>query len=199
MVDAAAKSRDRPAVATPPVIDAPTEHADAPSVRPAPARSVLLEAPAPEKKARVTEAKGGTARREARRARAEGRDPAAEPSSWPEETAVEDAAGERAGRAPESVVASEAAMALDEADARGSAAPDRDEALEACRKAIATHREHAHRDERYTPDAEQQLALGQCYAKLGDETRARRWLERALAQPSTKKRARAALRRLAEE
>ena len=74
-----------------------------------------------------------------------------------------------------------------------------DSADEACRKTIADFQTRNRQDEDYTPDPEQQLALGRCYAKLGDAESARTWLERAAAHPKTEARAREALKGLASD
>jgi len=73
---------------------------------------------------------------------------------------------------------------------------DRDEAAEACRKTVADFEKRRRQDKDYTPDPEQQLSLGRCYATLGDTKRARTWLERATTHPKTKVRAQSALREL---
>ena len=73
---------------------------------------------------------------------------------------------------------------------------DRDAAAEACRKTIADFEKRIRQDEDYAPDPEQQLALGRCYARLGDTKRARTWLERAATHPKTKTRAQSALKGL---
>ena len=73
---------------------------------------------------------------------------------------------------------------------------DRDDAAEACRKTIADFEKRIRQDEDYAPDPVQQLALGRCYAKLGDTKRARTWLERAATHPKTKTRALTALNEL---
>lgn len=74
-----------------------------------------------------------------------------------------------------------------------------DKADEACRKTVADFQKRSRRDEDYAPDPEQQLALGRCYAKLGDIKRARTWLERAATHPKTKTRAREVLEGLASD
>lgn len=73
---------------------------------------------------------------------------------------------------------------------------DRDDAAEACRKTIADFEKRIRQDQDYAPDSEQQLALGRCYAKLGDTKRARTWLERAATHPKTKTRAVTTLKEL---
>ncbi|NNE18335.1 MAG: hypothetical protein HKN10_07655 [Myxococcales bacterium] len=53
------------------------------------------------------------------------------------------------------------------------------------------------RDEKgYAPEPEEALAIGRCYQRLGDTGKARTWLERAAADPVTKRRARKALQAL---
>ncbi len=53
------------------------------------------------------------------------------------------------------------------------------------------------RDEKgYEPAPEEELAIGRCYQRLGETAKARAWLERAAADPATKRRARKALQAL---
>lgn len=53
------------------------------------------------------------------------------------------------------------------------------------------------RDEKgYAPAPEEELAIGRCYQRLGETAKARKWLERAAADPATKRRARKALQAL---
>jgi tetratricopeptide (TPR) repeat protein len=84
-------------------------------------------------------------------------------------------------------------------EAEDKAKEDADKADQACKKTVASFEERRRRDVEFKPDPEQQLALGRCYAKLGDRKRARTWLERAIAHPKTRTRAQAALRELPTE
>ncbi|MDH3202463.1 MAG: hypothetical protein OEM15_16355 [Myxococcales bacterium] len=74
---------------------------------------------------------------------------------------------------------------------------DGDDTDATCRKTVADFEKRRRRDAGVKPDPEQELALGRCYAKLGDAKRARTWLERAAAHPKTKTRAQTALEELA--
>lgn len=71
-----------------------------------------------------------------------------------------------------------------------------DDADAACRKTTADFEKRRRRDADFKPDPEQELALGRCYAKLGDTKRARTWLELAAAHEKTKTRAQTALKKL---
>ncbi|NND29972.1 MAG: hypothetical protein HKN97_15430 [Myxococcales bacterium] len=89
-------------------------------------------------------------------------------------------------------VAEDAALAsaeLDEADAK------RGETAE-CRGEVTAFEQRLREDDGYAPTPEEQLAIGLCYQRLGDTAKARAWLERAAADPATKRRARKALRAL---
>lgn len=68
--------------------------------------------------------------------------------------------------------------------------------LASCKASVATFEKRLRDERRYEPEPEEQLALGRCYQTLGDEKKARTWLERAAAHPATKERATKALRSL---
>lgn len=76
---------------------------------------------------------------------------------------------------------------------------DGDDVDVACRKNVADFEERRRRDADFVPTPERQLALGRCYAKLGDTKRARTLLKRAAAHPKTKTRAQTALEKLATD
>lgn len=99
------------------------------------------------------------------------------------------AADARAAGAPRKV-----ALASESADEEAKEYGD--DADAACRKNVADFEKHRRLDADFKPDPEQQLALGRCYAKLGDTKRARTWLERAAAHEETKTRAQTALKKL---
>ena len=88
-----------------------------------------------------------------------------------------------------------AALTSDSAE-QEEAKEDIDDANLACKKTVASFEERRRRDVDFEPDPEQQLALGRCYAKLGDTKRARTWLERAATHAKTKPRAQSALEKL---
>jgi hypothetical protein len=72
----------------------------------------------------------------------------------------------------------------------------KEDSIATCRRRVAEH-ESADEDRAdATIDAEQALALGRCYQRLGNEKSARRWLRRAAGEPVTKARAERALREL---
>jgi len=89
-------------------------------------------------------------------------------------------------------VAEDAALASAEADDRDA---KRDE-TSACREKVSAFERRLQDDEGFAPAPEEELALGRCYRRLGDTAKARRWLERAAADPATRRRARKALRAL---
>ncbi len=97
----------------------------------------------------------------------------------------------------------EAARRLRRAEARRTprlAAQERKEdAIAACQRRVEEHEGAEHDEADATIDAEQALALGECYQKLGKKTKARRWLTRAAGEPATKLRAEQALRGLDAE
>ncbi len=88
------------------------------------------------------------------------------------------------------------AVALASESADEEAKEDGDDTESACRKTIADFEKRRRRNTDFKPDAEQELALGRCYAKLGNTKAARIWLERAAAHEKTETRARKALQRL---
>jgi hypothetical protein len=69
----------------------------------------------------------------------------------------------------------------------------KDDSISACRRRVAEHERGEHADADAAIDAEQALALGSCYQKLGKKRKARRWLTRAAADPVTRARAEQAL------
>ena len=84
-----------------------------------------------------------------------------------------------------------------EAAAPRLAAQERKEdAIAACQRRVEEHEGAEHDEADATIDAEQALALGECYQKLGKKTKARRWLTRAAGEPATRLRAEQALRGL---
>lgn len=72
----------------------------------------------------------------------------------------------------------------------------KEDAIAACQRRVAEHEGVEHDEADAAIDAEQALALGECYQKLGKKTKARRWLTRAAGEPATKLRAEQALRGL---
>ena len=64
------------------------------------------------------------------------------------------------------------------------------------RAQIAAFEQRLRDDERYEPGPEEELAIGRCYQTVGDTAKARKWLQRAAADPATKQRARKALQTL---
>ncbi len=101
--------------------------------------------------------------------------------------------GRAAGAASTVVLADESA----DREAKKELKEDDDDAT--CRKTVADFEKRRRRDTGFKPDAELELALGRCYAKLGDTKRARTWLKRAAAHPKTKIRAQTALEKLATD
>jgi hypothetical protein len=72
----------------------------------------------------------------------------------------------------------------------------KEDSIATCRRRVAEHESaYEHRADA-TIDAEQALALGRCYQRLGNEKSARQWLLRAAGEPVTKARAERALREL---
>ncbi len=146
-----------------------------------------------------------TARRQAPRAKkrrdALARKPAPEAEAQKRELAPAAAPAFAAGQdvaqrsASGGAVAEDAALAsaeLDETDAK------RDETAE-CRGEVTAFEQRLRKDDGYAPTPEKQLAIGRCYQRLGDTAQARAWLERAAADPATKRRARKALQALPVE
>ena len=91
-----------------------------------------------------------------------------------------------------SAVAKDADLAsaeLDDLDAKS------DEPSE-CRVKVTAFERRLGDDESYEPPPEEELAIGRCYQRLGESAKARKWLERAAADPATKRRARKALQAL---
>jgi hypothetical protein len=89
-------------------------------------------------------------------------------------------------------VAEDAALASAEADDMDA---KRDE-TSACREKISAFERRLEDDEGSAPAPEEELAIGRCYQRLGDTAKARKWLERAAADPATRRRARKALQAL---
>ena len=69
----------------------------------------------------------------------------------------------------------------------------------ACQKRLAKLEQRADDQKGGKTDPEEALAIGRCYQAVGDVPEARRWFERAASEPSTKERAKRALRELADE
>lgn len=67
---------------------------------------------------------------------------------------------------------------------------------EDCKARVAAFERRLSDDKGYEPEPEEELAIGRCYQSLGDTGKARTWLQRAAADPATKRRARKALRSL---
>ncbi len=81
--------------------------------------------------------------------------------------------------------------ALDSAEL-GDMDAKRDETSE-CRDKVMAFERRLRDEKGYAPAPEEELAIGRCYQRLGDIPKARKWLERAAADPATKRRARKAL------
>jgi hypothetical protein len=109
-------------------------------------------------------------------------------------------AKQRAGAPVAPAVARQAAGARkaspEAATPRLAAQERKEDAIAACQRRVAEHEGAEHDEADATIDAEQALALGECYQKLGKKTKARRWLTRAAGEPVTKLRAEQALRGL---
>lgn len=65
-----------------------------------------------------------------------------------------------------------------------------------CEAKIRAFERRIRDDDRYEPGPEEALAIGRCYQTVGNTAKARRWLQRAAANPATKRRARKALQTL---
>jgi len=89
-------------------------------------------------------------------------------------------------------VAEDAALASAELDAVDA---KRDETSE-CRDKVTAFERRLRDEKGYAPAPEEELAIGRCYQRLGETAKARTWLERAAANPATKRRARKALQAL---
>lgn len=193
------------ALESPPVAEAPDEErlAGAPSSKEAAMAAVddVADA-APLGVAESAKSAARTARRQAPRAKkrrdALARQSAPEAEAQKRELAPAAAPAFAAGQdvaqrsASGGAVAEDAALAsaeLDEADAK------RDETAE-CRDEVTAFEQQLREDDGYAPTPEKQLAIGLCYQRLGDTAKARAWLERAAADPATKRRARKALQAL---
>ncbi len=134
------------------------------------------------------------AKRKARRSSARQLEAAGPP---PTETVGVGAEAMDMAEAPaEEVGAADAARAEVSPAAEEGAKAEADDSELACKKTIGSFEERRRGDADFRPGPEQQLALGRCYAKLGDEKRARTWLERAAAHAKTRTRAQAALKEL---
>jgi hypothetical protein len=172
------------------------------------------EAPAAVAKGRANRS-GGPARKQA--ARAKKRPEAVAQRTVKPETDREDLALAGAGAAPEAkseaketsvamrsaadVAASapapsEAAFGVGEGAAEADSSAD---ARLACRAKVEAFENRLRDERRFRPAPEEQLAMGRCYQTLGDEKKARIWLERAAEYPKTKERATAALRSLSAD
>ena len=81
------------------------------------------------------------------------------------------------------------AVKLDDSDAKSG---ERSQ----CAAKITAFEQRLRDDERYKPEPEEELAIGRCYQTVGDTAKARKWLQRAAANPATKQRARKALQTL---
>ena len=91
---------------------------------------------------------------------------------------------------------SQAAFGVEEVAAEADSAADE---RSACRAKVEAFEKRRRDERRYRPGPEEQLAIGRCYQTLGDEKKARAWLERAAGHPETKERAAAALRSLSAD
>lgn len=82
-----------------------------------------------------------------------------------------------------------AEVALEDSDPKGAEKSE-------CKAKITSFEQRVRDDERYEPKPEEELAIGRCYQMLGETAKARKWLQRAAADPATKRRARKALQAL---
>ncbi len=89
-------------------------------------------------------------------------------------------------------LAEDAALSSAEADEMDA---KRDE-TSTCRDQVTAFEQRLRDDEGFDPAPAEALAIGRCYQRLGDTAKARKWLERAAADPATKRRARKALEAL---
>ncbi len=89
-------------------------------------------------------------------------------------------------------VAADADFADKESEDRGAKSGE----AEACKARVAAFERRLGGDKGYEPGPEEELAVGRCYQTLGDTAKARTWLQRAAADPATKRRAQKALRSL---
>ena len=81
---------------------------------------------------------------------------------------------------------------LDDLDAKRDATSE-------CRDKVTAFERRLRDEKGDAPAPEEELAIGRCYQRLGETAKARKWLERAAADPSTKRRARKALQALPSE
>jgi hypothetical protein len=117
--------------------------------------------------------------------------PAAVPAALPKpEAAKGEGVAQRSSAG--GAVAEDAALASAEADDMDA---KRDE-TSACRDRVTAFERRLRDDEGFEPAPEEELAIGRCYQRLGKSAKARKWLERAAADPATKRRARKALQAL---
>jgi len=139
---------------------------------------------------RAKKRRDAMARQAAPQAEAENRAmaPAAAPTAVKAEGMVQRSA---AGGA----VAEDAALASAELDAEDA----KRDATSECRVKVSAFERRLRDEEGYAPAPEEALAIGRCYQRLGDRGKARTWLERAAADPATKRRARKALQALPGE
>ncbi|MDH3655824.1 MAG: hypothetical protein OEN21_16280 [Myxococcales bacterium] len=117
------------------------------------------------------------------------------PAAAPAAPAAPKAEGVAQRSAAGGAVAEDAALAsaeLNDMDAK------RDETSE-CRDKVTAFERRLRDQKGYAPGPEEELAIGRCYQRLGDAAKARQWLERAAADPATKRRARKALQALPNE
>jgi lipopolysaccharide biosynthesis regulator YciM len=76
-----------------------------------------------------------------------------------------------------------AEVAIEDSDPKGDAKSE-------CEAKITAFEQRLRDDEGYEPEPEEELAIGRCYQTVGDTAKARKWLQRAAADPATKRRAR---------
>jgi len=81
---------------------------------------------------------------------------------------------------------------LDDLDAKRDATSE-------CRVRVGAFERRLRDEKGYAPAPEEELAIGRCYHRLDETAKARKWLERAAADPSTQRRARKALQALPSE
>ena len=117
--------------------------------------------------------------------------PAAVPAALPKPSAAK-GEGVAQRSAAGGAVAEDAALASAEADDMDA---KRDE-TSACRDQVTAFERRLRDEEGFEPAPEEELAIGRCYQRLGESAKARKWLERAAADPATKRRARKALQAL---
>ncbi len=136
---------------------------------------------------RAKKRRDATARQSAHEADAENRGMA--PAAAPAATKAEGVAQRSAAGGALAEDAALASAELGDMDAK------RDETSQ-CRVKVSAFERRLRDEKGYEPAPEEELAIGRCYQRLGETAKARAWLERAAADPATKRRARKALQAL---